>query len=152
MGTARRNPLRGDGDPAQSSCIDLRVQVEPEQPTDHEERKRSQNKSLMKHILESPNRKNLMAEICPNGKDEEYHEISQDVRTVSKAQRNLEAHGIRMMTDAKQCESCFYHEIPGHTTCKCGLLVLGARDEITEQVLRNVMYFSNVPTTCAFSF
>ena len=63
MDTARSNPLRVNSDQAKCSCIDLRMQGEPGQSTDNEERTRSPIKSLMKRFPESPNKDQLMTEL-----------------------------------------------------------------------------------------
>ena len=52
-----------------------------------------------------------------------------------------------MITDTVQCKSCYNCATPGHTFCKCGLVDLGASDEVQKQVLKNVINGINVFTT-----
>ena len=69
--TARRNLLLDKRDQAQSSCIDLRVQGDSDQSTDDEERALSLKESLVKHLLELPNKDKLMAHIGHTRRDGE---------------------------------------------------------------------------------
>ena len=119
METARRNPLRDNSDQAQSTCIDLRVQGEPELSTDDEGRKRSLMNSLMKHFLAFPNKDKLMAELFPNSDDKEYQGIAQDAKDTDKEQGKLEAHEILLITDTVQPKLCNVYATLGHILQMC---------------------------------
>ena len=73
-------------DQAPSSRVDLRVQGEPDPSTDDVERRRSIIKSLMKHILEFPNKNHLMTALFQKDDDREYQEISQDANDTVEEQ------------------------------------------------------------------
>ena len=62
-----KNLLHDNSDKAPISCIDLRVQKEPDQLTDDEEQtKRSLIKSLLMDVIQSPTKTNFMALVFPN--------------------------------------------------------------------------------------
>ena len=60
----REKTFSNNSDIAQISCVDLRVQGEPDQLMDDEEHeKRSLIQSLLMNVLQSPNKDNLMAQL-----------------------------------------------------------------------------------------
>ena len=99
---ARRNPLRDNSDKAQISCINFRVQREPDQLTEDEAHEnRSQIQSLLMKDLQPPNKNKFMAEIFPKDDDKEYKglcqravqsrkELSQDAKDMVVEQGNHE--------------------------------------------------------------
>ena len=104
------------------------------------------------NVLQSPNKGKLMAELFPNSDEKEYQEMSQDAKDTVKKQGNLEVHEILMITDTLQCKSCYNHATPRHTYCKCGLIFLGARDEVKKQGLKNgINCFTLLTTSACFS-
>ena len=125
-------------DQAPSSCIDLRVQGDRDQSTDDDERTRSLIKSLLKEILETPN------------KDEMYQEISQGAKNIVTDQGKLEALEILMIKETVRCKSCHEYATLGHIYCKCGLVLPQASDEVKKQVLENVIICFSMLTTSAF--
>ena len=44
-----------------------------------------------------------------------------------------------MITDAVQCRWCYKYATLGHTCCECGLLLLGASEEVQKKFLKNVI-------------
>ena len=127
-------------DQAKNSCIDLRVQGEPDQATDDEERKRSQKKDK------------LMGDFFPKDDDKEYQDISQIAENIVEEQGSLEAHDILMITNTVQCKSCYQLRNFRNTSCECGLIFHEARKEVKKQVLKNVINCFSVPRTTAFVF
>ena len=61
MEAARGSPLCDNKAKAQISCIDLRVQGEPDRMMEDEAHKKSLTQSLLLKLLQSPNKDNLMA-------------------------------------------------------------------------------------------
>ena len=102
-------------------------------------------------ILQSPNIDKWMADLPPNDDDQEYREISQDAKDNGKAQSNLEAHEILMITDTVHCKSCYSCATPGHTYSKCGLKLTGASDEVKDKFSTTSSFFNKL-TTSAFVF
>ena len=88
----------------------------------------------MKHILESPNKDELMIQLLPKDDDKEHQDISQDAKDTGKEQSNLEAHEILMIIDTGQCSSGYKHAIPTHTCCECGLILPGRDDEVKKTI------------------
>ena len=144
---ARRTPLRDNGDKAQLSCIDLRVQREPDQlAEDEEHKKRSLIQLLFINVLQSPNKDNLMTDYFKARR----HRVSRDV-TFSKNKALSELFKFWMITDAVQCTSCYKDATPGHTS-RMWTFSPGASEEVKKQVLKNVINCFNILTTSASVF
>ena len=101
----------------------------------------------MEHILESPNKTDLMAELFSKKSTKSAKRFLMMPRTLFEEQGNLEAHEILMITDTVQCKSYYNHTTSGHTYCNCGFILL-----VKKQVLKNVMNCFSILTTSAFSF
>ena len=69
----------------QSSHIDLRIQGDPEQSPDKEDQEEtSYIKVLVKHVLESPNKNQVTAELFLQNEEKEHQDISDDFNNVVK--------------------------------------------------------------------
>ena len=89
---------------------------------------------------------------CAKHDDMGYQDICQIAKDIVKQKGNLEAHEILMITDTEQCRPCYTYATPRHTSCKCGIILLRASEEVQKQVLKNGINWFNVLTTSAFVF
>ena len=89
----------------------------------------------MKHILESANKDKLMGRV--------FFQKATTRSTKRKFSRSQTQHSASRVTIG---------ELQGHTCCKCGLVLLGASDEVKKEVLQNVMTCISRLTTKAFVF
>ena len=55
-----------------------------------------------------------------------------------------------MTTDTVKCSSCYNYTTPGHTYCESGCLLLGASEEVKNQVPKNVINCCSILKTSAF--
>ena len=76
--------------------------------------------SLLMNVLLSPNKDTWMAELFLMSDDKEYQGLSQKAKDIMKAQGDLEAHEILIITDAVWCSACYDCSRPGHTYCLWG--------------------------------
>ena len=116
-------------------------------------RRKNTFESLVKQILQSPNKDKLMAELFPKDDDKEHQEISEAANNMAKEQGNLEAHAILMITHTVRCKLCYnYATSSVHTYCNFGFVLLAVSDEVKKQVLKNVINCFSMLTSSALVF
>ena len=107
---------QSDGHHTEDFTIRRRSDDRPEQsPGNEDHEKASLIKLLVKQVLESPNKNQLMAELFPKNDDKEYEDISEDFKNIVEEQGNIEAHELFMITDAMRCQTCCHYGTLGHT-------------------------------------
>ena len=141
--------------------IDLRMSGQPEEPHLMNERQAKVflMSSLMKQVLESPNKSTMRNDLSKNysqknaDKVDYYPAPNRDSETRAPQNCNLERHEVSKIADRVRCQFCFTYQRPRDNFFSCGSTLQGITEEVKKQAeqrisSRFIMYvfgFHNLP-------